>query len=90
MYVFVIVKVQYDYDYDDDDNDDNNDDIKRSSVCKSNVNILFDLLQCKNIVIPHVDDHRSGGSHLSLLFQPIVRMTSGLAQLLFRHGGFEN
>ena len=54
MYVFVIVKVQYDYDYDDDDdNDDNNDDIKRSSVCKSNVNVLFDLLQCKNIVIPH-------------------------------------
>ena len=53
MYVFVIVKVQYDYDYDDDDdNDDNNDDIKRSSVCKSNVNVLFDLLQCKNIVIP--------------------------------------
>ena len=54
MYVFVIVKVQYDNDYDDDyDNDDNNDDIKRSSVCKSNVNILFDLLHCKNIVIPH-------------------------------------
>ena len=55
MYVFVIVKVQYDYDYDndDDDNDDNNDDNKRSSVCKSNVNVLFDLLQCKNIVIPH-------------------------------------
>ena len=56
MYVFVIVKVQYDYDYDDDDdNDDNNDDIKRSSVCKSNVNVLFDLLQCKNIVIPHYE-----------------------------------
>ena len=54
MYVFVIVKVQYDYDYDDDDdNDDNNNDIKRSSVCKSNVNVLFDLLLCKNIVIPH-------------------------------------
>ena len=59
--------MQYDNDYDDDDdNDDNNDDIKRSSVCQSNVNILFDLLQCKNIVIPYKSVRR---------FWEIVRIT---------------
>ena len=30
-------------------------------------------------ICQNVDDHRSGGSHLSLLFRPIVRRTSGLA-----------
>ena len=34
-----------------------------------------------------MDDNWSGGSYFSLLFWPILRMTSGLAQSLFRHGG---